>query len=192
MCSLCDRQPAYPLPGRRSYRRALKPLTRRKRSAPTRIHMNRFWNQLEELVDVRQQQLTTAQATTADSWPPHADPDTLACDREVEAVFSRITHEDVLDSEDDLSFTSVDGWTEEEEDVSCYCSAASSCSPSPLPERLPLPLLERQSQLKRLPQEERKGPPLEGRMPLPPSLSETLSLLELLERFNTFRLCTAV
>jgi hypothetical protein len=189
MCCLCDRQPAYPLPVRRSYRRALKPITRRKRSAPARIHMNRFWNQLEELVDVRQQQLTTAQATTAvDSWPPHADPDTLACDREVEAVFSRINHEDVSVSEDDLSFTSVDGWTEEEEDVSCYCSAASSCSPSPLPERLPLPLLERQplSQLQRLPLS------LEGRMPLPPSLSETLNLLELLERFNTFRLCTAV
>ena len=213
MCCLnCDCQSAYPLPARRSYRRSLKPLTRRKLSAQNRIHMNSFWNQLEDLVANRQVEETSYVI----DWEVNTDPETLACDREVEAVFSSnnnsIIHsasnssvfgsDNYSDSDDDdLSFTSVSCWTEEEEDVSCYCSAASSRSPSPpmslllqpLVKRMPLPplpmpLLGKMS----LPLRERMPMTQKQRMPMPPSIQDTMSLLDIVDRFQSFRLCTAV
>ena len=149
-------------------------------------------------------------------WEVNTDPETLACDREVEAVFSSnnnsIIHsasnssvfgsDNYSDSDDDdLSFTSVSCWTEEEEDVSCYCSAASSRSPSPpmslllqpLVKRMPLPplpmpLLGKMS----LPLRERMPMTQKQRMPMPPSIQDTMSLLDIVDRFQSFRLCTAV
>jgi hypothetical protein len=173
----------------------MKPLTPRKRSAPSRIQLNSFWNQLEELVIPRQQDAEVLYETVME---PYIDPETLACDKEVEAVFSNdnsfnsslLDSGEYTDSAEFLSSSSSAGscWSDEPDDLSCYCSAASSCSSSPPLSHLAPPLAKRMP----LPPGSLLPKPLKGGMPMPPTIQETLSLLELLDRFQTFRLCTAV
>ncbi len=140
MCGNCGyngEEPYYPLPARRrSYRRTMKPMPPRKRSAAARISVNTFWNQLEEFQD-RLAATRTPPAVPVDVAPEDQhDLDTLECDREVEAVFvhsdggqrwyvEEEAEEELMPEEGDVGESSVSSSS------SCYCTACSS-TPSPV------------------------------------------------------------
>jgi len=111
MCNLCNNEERFPLPTRRSYRRTMKKVTKRKLSSQSRININQFWNQIEEFQYRREDEIV--------------DIETLECDREVEQVFKKDELFEEFSDED--QFYSATGSA----DSTYYCSATGE-TPSPV------------------------------------------------------------
>ena len=196
----------FPLPPTRSYKKTMKATTRRKLTSSTRINLNRFWNELEEFYDryeERKENNNNNRVVLPDWSRDNTDREeaenrmneSIECDREVEQVFhadfnikmksyQNFSHNYYqpqtrarLDSSDyiEADFDSDEEDEEQYEEFPCCCTSYTSYN---LPCSFPQPPSAPASTT--------------SHYPHPPSVHQTVALLELVQKMNNSRLSTQV
>ena len=112
---------------RRQFRVTMKPRTPRKATASQRIEINRFWNELEEILD-RLEDIKLQYAVDTNEEAENILNEAVECDREVETAFSlsggelecwckrRPGSDEVSGYNSDDSQAETPSWPEEEEE----------------------------------------------------------------------------